>query len=87
MTVLKIEQKPSRFGGKFWYVFLKTDTGKSFRTCIYPNFGNYKRCGWDKVIQLGVGTILDYASLPINQKGLWDADKAFTILPVKAVIE
>jgi hypothetical protein len=83
MTVLKIEQRKSKFGGNFWYVFLKADSGQSFRTCIYPNFGNYRRCGWDKVIASGPGTILDYDKLPINQKGLWDADKAFKIIQFK----
>ena len=81
LIVLKIEQKKSKFGKDFYYVFLKSDAGKSFRTCAYPAYGNFRRCGWDKVIASGVGTELEYKTLPINAKGLLDADIAFAILP------
>jgi hypothetical protein len=81
LTVLKIAQKTSKQGGRFWYVFLKSDVGTSFKTCIYPAYGNYKRCGWDKVIASGIGTVIEYSYLPLNARGLLDADKVFRLLP------
>jgi hypothetical protein len=81
LTVLKIKQEKSRYGQQFYYIFLKGDNGRSFKTCAYPAFGNYRRCGWDKVVAGGIGTILEYPQLPINSRGLLDADITFNILP------
>lgn len=86
MTVLKIKPTKSKYGKDFFYIFLKADNGSSFKTCAYPAFGNYKRCGWDKVVSMGVGTILDYGDIPITSKGLVSADICFKVLP-KEVIE
>ena len=85
MTVLRIDQRKSSFGGNFWYVFMKSDTGQSFRTCIYEKYGNYRRCGWDRVITQGIGAVLDFGAISVNRKGLWDADIAFRMLPKEAV--
>jgi hypothetical protein len=85
LTVLKIKPQKSRYGKFFYYIFLKSDEGKSFKTCAYPKFGNFRRCGWDKVVAQGIGTIIEYNSLPINTKGLLDADVVFKIVPKEAV--
>ena len=87
MVVLKINKTKSRYGKEFYYIFLKADNGQSFKTCAYPDFGNFKRCGWDKVIAQGIGSVLDYGNLPINRKGLMDADITFKLLPKEILNE
>jgi hypothetical protein len=71
MTVLKIDKKPSRYGGDFYYLFCKGENGHSFRTCLYPNFGNFCRCGWDRIIAKGTGAMFE---VNVNIKGFIDAD-------------
>ena len=84
LTILKITKTKSKFGDYFYYIFLKGDNGASFKTCIYPKYGNYLRNKWDMVIAHGEGTILDYDQMPITQRGLLNADIAFTIIPKEA---
>ena len=81
LTVLKIQEQKSKFGQTFYYIFLKSDTGKSFKTCAYPAYRNFCRCHWDEVVARGIGSILEYNSLSINMKGLLDADISFVLLP------
>ena len=85
LTVLKIVPTKSRYGKEFFYIFLKGDNGQSYKTCAYPSFGNYQRCGWNKVVSQGVGCVLEYNTLPINQRGLLDADISFKLLPKEVV--
>lgn len=88
LTVLKIQEQKSKYGKTFYYIFLKDDiAGKSYRTCAYPAYGNWRRCGWDRVVAQGPGAILEYSSLPINMKGLLDADIVFKLLPKEVVNE
>jgi hypothetical protein len=47
--VTKVTEQPSRMGGIFYYVFLKTADGKSVKTCIFPKFGNARR--WMPLIE------------------------------------
>jgi len=50
--ILKVEQKKSKYGDFFHYVFFKEEeTGKSFRTCIYQNMGNARH--WDGLMEPG----------------------------------
>lgn len=42
-TLLKIQKQASRMGGHFYYAFFKGEDGKSYRTCLYPQYGNFKR--------------------------------------------
>ena len=75
--IIKIEEKTSRCGGIFYYVFFKNTEGKSFRTCIFPRCGNYKR--WQPIIEKffkNDGELwLD--GLVLKGKGLIDADSWF----------
>lgn len=87
LTVLKITPTKSRYGNQFYYIFLKSNTGQSFKTCAYPAYGNFHRCGWDMVVAQGVGSILEYDTLPINMKGLLDADISFRLLPKETIDE
>lgn len=44
--VIKVQEKPSKYGGKFYYIFFKGEKdGKSYRTCVFPqcrNFGKWR---------------------------------------------
>ena len=50
--IVKIEKKPSRYGGHFFYCFFKTDKGDSFYTCLYPKMRNFKK--WQKFMKKGI---------------------------------
>ena len=50
--IVKIEKKSSRYGGHFFYAFFKTDSGKSFYTCLYPKMRNFKK--WQPLMKKGV---------------------------------
>lgn len=79
---MKLEQKPSRYGGHFYYLFLKREDGASFRTCLYPNMRNYGR--WASVVEsVQRGTHVWLTGLIEKGKGMIDADsQVFTTGPV-----
>ena len=74
--IMKVDEKRSKYGGIFYYVFFKdTETGQSIRSCIDPKMGNYKR--WHEFLAPGVvlgnlrtitrrdgSTLIDADSLP-----------------------
>lgn len=74
--IMKVDEKRSRYGGIFYYVFFKdTATGKSIKSCIDPKMGNYKR--WQEFLAPGIvlgnlrvitrrngSTLIDADSLP-----------------------
>lgn len=41
-TLLKTQKEISKMGGIFYYAFFKDSDGKSYRSCLYPNFRNFK---------------------------------------------
>lgn len=41
--LLRTSEQQSRYGGRFYYFFFKGEDGKSYRSCMYPNMGNFKR--------------------------------------------
>ena len=43
--VIKITEKKSKHGGRFYYVFFKGEDGRSYRTHLVPQFGNFQRWG------------------------------------------
>lgn len=48
-TITGLQKHPSKFGGDFYYIYFKdVETGKSYRTCVYPNYRNYKN--WANII-------------------------------------
>jgi len=67
-TLVKIQKKPSRYGGYFFYVFFKTKSGKSYYSCIYPKMRNYKV--WKAYLREGI--VL--SGLHIKSGRLVDAD-------------
>lgn len=72
--ITKVEEKPSKFGGVFYYCFLKSDKGKSYKTCLYPNFRNFGR--WKSVIEKARQEEVWLTGL-IERNGLVDADSPF----------
>ena len=78
--IVKIEEKDSKYGGFFYFIFFKGEDGKSYRTCVYPRYGNFKR--WQPVIndftKDGIKEIwLD--GLVKKGERLIDADSLFTV--------
>ncbi len=79
-TLVKIERKPSRYGGHFFYAFFKeVKTGDSYYTCLYPKMRNFSR--WSKVLREGV-TLKDLRLVKGNKR-LIDADSRFKTLTDK----
>jgi len=75
-TLMKLEKRPSRYGGVFYYAFFKTSDGKSVYTCLYERMRNYKR--WKKVLK--VGTVFSKLKLVKGKKNLVDADSRFVVV-------
>jgi len=74
-TLLKTEPHSSQHGGMFYYFFFKGEDGKSYRSCMYPNMGNFSR--WRPFIgREGValsnltlkGRLIDADSFPMEIK-------------------
>jgi len=70
-TLLKTQEQKSRFGGHFFYAFFKGEDGRSYRSCLYPQYGNFSRwrsfIGREGVILEGLntkGTMIDADSIP-----------------------
>jgi len=40
--LLRVEEKPSVYGGTFFYFFFKGDDSKSYRSCVSSNYRNFK---------------------------------------------
>lgn len=61
--ILKVTDYASKFGGgRMYYIFLKSDEGKSFKTCIddsYRNYGNWKHLMTPGNVLAGVRTKVD----------------------------
>ena len=79
--VTKIDEKPSYRGGSFFFIFFKTDEGRSAKTCIYPQYGNARRWlpeipKWRAALADGREVWLDGLFLRGN---LIDADSQFTV--------
>jgi len=77
--ITKIDEKPSKFGGLFYFIFFKLEDGHSAKTCIYPNYGNARRWlpeigKWKAALKEGREVWLDGLMLRGN---LVDADSQF----------
>ena len=69
VTVTKISSHTSKLGGIFYYIFAKTEAGKSVKCCVYPQYRNFQR--WERVLSMAPGTVLDNC---IVRGDLLDAD-------------
>ena len=72
----KIDKKPSRYGGYFYYAFFSDDKGKSYYTCLYPKMRNFTR--WSQVLKEGI--ILSNLRLVRGKNNLIDADSRFKVV-------
>ena len=75
-TLTKLEKRPSRYGGHFYYAFFKTSNGKSVYTCLYPKLRNWNR--WKKVLKNG--TVFSNLKLVKGKKNLINADSKFKVI-------
>ena len=76
-TVTKVDSRQSKMGDIFYYVFLKSDEGKSARTCIYPKFRNYQF--WKPAIDAARNDKAVYLkNLREMKNGMVDADSLAT---------
>lgn len=50
--ILKIDERESKYGDRFKYVFFKgVADGKSYFSCLYPKMGNHRR--WVALLKPG----------------------------------
>lgn len=75
--VMKMSKVPSKTGGHFYYIFFKDEEGKSFKTCVYPQYRNF--LNWKPlIIQFTNNSIpkkpIYVEGLRIKQGNLIDAD-------------
>ena len=74
--IIKISKKRSKYGGYFYLVCFKSDTGKSYITYVYEKMRNYHR--WSKVLNKGV--VLAGLKLVRGKRNIVDADSRFTVI-------
>ena len=89
LQAIKVEEKESRYGGKFYYLFFKDPNAaqgtRSFRTCIYPQYGNFRR--WQPVVE-AVKRGEEVLLINLCKRGrLVDADSQFTRIQPKPAAE
>ena len=70
VVITKVEQKRSKYGDIFYYVFFKDSDKNSYKTCIYPKMRNYQN--W--IGKLKAGLMLDNIDVKMSNKKLIDAD-------------
>ena len=78
-TLLRTTKRPSKYGRSFHYAFFKGEDGKSYRSCLYEDCGNFKRNGWAGLIGKQ-GVMLD--GLRVIDKNIIDADSVPKIVEV-----
>jgi len=70
-TLLRIEQRPSKYNSSlFYYFFFKGEDGKSYRSCIDPACGNFRR--WSRFIGCNLPIVL--GNLRVLKSNIIDAD-------------
>jgi len=74
--IIKINKRPSRYGGYFFLACFKDLEGKSYISYLYPKMRNFSR--WKKV--LNVGTMLSGLKTVKGRKNMIDADSRFQVV-------
>ncbi len=85
LQAIKVEEKDSYHGGKFFYMFFKDPNAlpgsRSLRTCLYPQYGNFRR--WQPIIE-AVKRGEEVMLINLCKRGkLVDADSQFTRIQPK----
>lgn len=75
-TILKVKKQESSYGGSFYFMFLKGEDGKSYRTCLKPGYGNFAR--WSPYLTK-LGTQLD--GVRVLNGTVVDADSEIRAVP------
>lgn len=86
--VTKIIKRQSYRGGDMYYVFFKNldGDGKSYRTCLSSEFGNFPR--WQGIIsQFNGGKEIILEGLLLKNKDLIDADSPVRIAETLNIIQ
>lgn len=72
LLITGIKERDSKYGGKFYYVYFKEyETGGSYKTCLSPNYRNYKN--WSSLIENFKDKVVEVENVRANGK-LIDAD-------------
>lgn len=75
------KERESKFGGTFYYVYFKDyETGASYKTCISPNYRNFKN--WRSAIESFKDKVVEVENVRANGK-LIDADSLPKIIITK----
>ncbi len=84
MTILKkllmtgCKEQKSKYGGTFYYVYFKDyETGSSYKTCLSPNYRNYKN--WKSAIECFKNKVVEVENVRAEGK-LIDADSTPKII-------
>ena len=80
--IMGINERPSKFGGIFYYIYFKdAENGKSDRTCVYPNFRNFKH--WKHIIsKWSEHTTITLDNLIVRSNNMVDADSIPTVVEI-----
>jgi len=76
---IKVMEQKSYDGGIFYFLFFKGEDGQSYRTCVSPKCGNFRR--WQPIIRdtmLHMEIWLD--GLILRGRRLIDADSNFKVI-------
>ena len=77
-TANSIAKRVSKYGGDFYYIFLKREDGQSFKTCIDPKLRNFKQ--WAGIVdRLLKGEELQLSGLEEMDGNRINADSTPTI--------
>jgi len=78
--LINLKKHRSDYGGDFYFLFFKGEDGQSYRTCIYPKFGNFRR--WESIIRqfLMNRSEIWLANLRLKGQRLIDADSLFEVV-------
>lgn len=77
---IKVQEQMSFIPGQnFYFVFFKGEDGSSYRTCISPTCGNFKR--WAPIInQVRAGMEIWLDGLILYGRKIIDADSMFKVV-------
>ena len=59
LTVVKIIQRTLSNGDRPWLICGRGEDGVAYKGWINPKHGFWNRCGWQRVIDAGVGAIIE----------------------------
>lgn len=70
--LLDIQDRPSKYGGGFYYLFFKGEDGKSYRSCVSSSYRNWRN--WQEIIKGFSKEHPVWLDNLVTKNGLIDAD-------------